>query len=177
MQARNGNVFEYVQPGEELVLIPANGTLCEDGSLVMWAGFAKQVAECEPRAPVILGGWVSYYARPVTYHIVSGQIVKEDRRKPCIQQQKEGLQYHLIIHPEGGQPYGLFQTKYYFDETARVDLIGRAATMLAGFASRYPDKRIHLPCPGGKQDGLRVQDIFAFLRGILIPDNITVWLE
>lgn len=147
-----GDMLQEVGRPGTLVCVTTCGITKADGSLVMGAGAAKQLAALAPTAPFDFGHTYTIRRHPSPYLLV---IV------PC------SASWHLRSY------LGAFQVKRHWREPASVQLIRDAALILGWVARREPDLKIHLNYPGIGCGHLDPATVAPLLEAL--PLNVTVW--
>lgn len=142
-----GDIWKYKA---NLICIPTNGTIKQNGELVMGAGVAKQ---CVARFPTIA--------------LRFGQLVRN-----------QGNEVHClnINDIEGNlQLLATFPTKHHWAQKADIALIIYSAQMLAYLINLFPQKIVVLPRPGCGKDtgGLLWDNVKPHIQDIL-PDTVHV---
>jgi hypothetical protein len=129
----------------DLFLITTNSTIKKNGALVMGAGIAKQARDRFSGLDLALG-------RKIPHMQKYGLLVSEDYPRKKL---------------------GAFQVKYFYGDSARLDLIMYSAVKLEQWIKNNPNARVHLNFPGignGKLYWEEVWDHISFLQ-----DNVTLW--
>ncbi len=146
MKLKTGNMWSRF--GEvDLFCITINGTFKADGSLVMGAGIAKELARRIPNTPKDAACQLKLYyekapnAFPTCY--TSDQLV------------------------------GLFQVKHHWKEVASKELIKRSMVQLFRYIANYPKVTVCLNFPGIGNGKLRRDEVLPIVE--LLPDNVEVW--
>ena len=135
----------------DLFLFTSNATIKNDGSLVMGAGFARQVKERFPGVDKKLGEAVS-------------QAMAES-----------GDEYYgIIISPEWPKKkLGCFQTKRHFTNAAELDIIQFSVALLKDWCWLHPSAQVALNYPGIGYGGLEEADVYPIIE--YLPDSATIW--
>ena len=132
----------------DLFLITANATIKRNGALVMGRGLAR---EARDRVPGL--------------DLDAGRLIQRIQTSTQL-----GGRYGLAILRA---PYGLFQVKFHYRNTARPDLISLSVSMLKRLLWAHSDWRVDLNFPGignGKLDYLSVLPLVSVL-----PDTVHIW--
>lgn len=130
----------------DLFCFTANGTIKNDGSLVMGRGTALQVKE------KILGIDFKF-----------GRLISEDE-----------YTYGLALYKwPGVQLMGAFQVKDDFRDAASLGLIKVACKKLFDWLMDNPTARVDLNFPGIGNGRLKRENVLPIIQ--LLPDNVHVW--
>lgn len=144
--------------GDALV-VPTNGILKADGSLVMGAGLAKEAAQRFPGLPQKAGEWI----------LATEQIKK---RGSFGEYYEYGFLPIPNFWPLIGR-IGLFQSKGDWREISSTALLYRSAVGLILFSQSFHGT-IHMPCPGIGLGGLDFKDIKNIFSPL--PKNVIVYI-
>lgn len=149
MQEVFGDCFRFRPEGydEVCLVVPTNGTIKEDGRLVMGAGVAKQVRE-----------------KTSNLDFMWGQDVKRNGNVPIFSE-LSGLfgRVHKMMS---------FPTKNDWRGKSDIELIKRSALFLNEKAKEHSSVAFVLPRPGCGNGGLKWDDVRPTL--IDLPDNVFV---
>lgn len=150
MKLRVGNIFRST---DQVVLITASSEI-NGGRLEFGTDLLKRLLEISPTAD-------AYFAKCV--------------QAKCAGQPAYPYEYNMLVDNRGAafKFFGLFQTKYYFNDLANIDLIKRSCTTLTNWVKteRIP---VSLNFPGIGGGGLTMDQIVPIIAEL--PDNVTIWL-
>ncbi len=128
-----------------IIMVTGNSYLRQDGAVVMGRGAAKQLRDSVPGIDQAFG--LAIKSKPNPYGIVSAVM--------------------------GGRMYGLFQVKHHFKDDAQLDLIQHSVTLLAAYATKYPNVTIAMNFPGIGWGRLSYESVLPLLQSL--PDNVSVY--
>lgn len=131
------------------IVFPANSFVKKDGTLVMGAGFAKQVSERYPKVKEIFGSEIINTCG----HLGEYNI----------------LYWKKII---------ALQTKYYFKENSDIELIRRSTIELKNFINQQLYKKVDMAFPGIGLGKLDPEQVYNYcLKEIDNLPNYTIWIN
>lgn len=139
-----GNMWRYYKKPGFVVLITTNGTVRNDGHLVMGAGCALEAMQR-----------ISGLAKGL------GTAVK-----------KSGNKMFSFGAGKNGPRLLTFPVKHNWYEKADLKLIRLSASKLNHMARRYPELKFVLPRPGCGNGGLKWETVKPLLKDL--PENVLV---
>lgn len=138
-----------------VLLVTANISLRNNGTLVMGRGAALQLAQKYP-------GIDAAFGRLIKQHVVTTGI---------------DWGYGVLAFRPNTQSacsVGIFQVKHHWAEAAKIELITASVDVLRRYALQdWAKKKIHLNFPGIGNGGLRRKHVLPLLERL--PDNVKVW--
>lgn len=143
----HGNFLQGLNDPSGLVLAPSCGVLARDGSLVMGAGAARDLATRLPGIARDLGCAIRASSTRRLDHWV----------------------YGLAVTRSGPHLAGAFQSKGHWAHPSSLELIALAASRLRNYLEQHPDLLAHLAFPGVGLGGLPVQQVSRILDQELQP--------
>lgn len=141
-----GNMWS-IWPKADLFLITTNGTVKNNGALVMGAGIAKQAKQKWPKLPFVLGAAIKKY---------------------------KGEPYHILVSPEYPKnKLGCFQVKHHWADNADLGLIEQGVRSLNWWSTQHNDPNIHLNFPGIGNGKLNIDSVWPIVKHL--QDNVVLW--
>lgn len=153
---RFGDMFEEGLEGNPKKVKPyicifatTNSYINVKGELVMGRGAALQMKTLFPFSPI-------YFANSI---------------QETTDRYSNYYRYGIII--EYKNRIGIFQVKYHFKSTARLDLISNSSFKLGHYAKKSPKYQFWLNFPGIGYGGLSENEVMPYLKDL--PDNVVIW--
>lgn len=149
-QFRKGDMLaDWKRAG--LLLITANGTLDQQGALVMESGVARQARDRFPGLALALGRQIAAGSTDFTPY---------DRYQVC------APRYDLLVSPQWpAKNLGLFQVKGRFDMAISLSQVQESTTALMLWCAEHPGTEVWLNLPTGEARSI-VREL---------PDRVVIW--
>lgn len=155
MRHKQGDMLAYAaaaDPTKERFYITTNSVIKNNGALVMGRGIALQVREAFKG-----------------FDLAAGELIQ----KACGTMGTYALLPHTSQLNSYNLPFGLFQVKHHYADTAKPDLIKLAAQFLEITARQHPEITFNVNYPGIGNGKLAITDVEPIIRHL--PDNVTFW--
>lgn len=163
MRMMQGNMLDVIEHSH-LFVISTNGILKADGSLVMGAGIAGQIAEKYPSIPKLAGNCIKAGRYPTSHEV---------------HWKHSGVSHRYSFIQLPGTSISLFQVKGAWWESAKLFMIHQSALamkkVIDNFVAQYKcEPVVHMNFPGIGKGCLSKEVVLPTLQSIL-PDFVHVW--
>jgi hypothetical protein len=152
VKLEKGNMWS-VYDESDLFCITCNSSLLNNGNLVVGRGIAKEAADRLPDLAFMIGYEVQRECGP---YGIYGLIIPH-------------YKFYLRI-----EKIAAFQTKTYWRQPARLDIILRSVAALLKWIEDHPEaKRIDLNFPGIGLGGLSKDEVLPLIQ--VLPGKVHIW--